>query len=104
LSTAPPTPVVSGGCLCGAVRFTLAPPVAPATRCHCTRCRKRFGGAGSAMSPVSDGQLTWTAGQDALTRYGVRFGLGFCGTCGSTLVAYVGDRVHSRPSARSTTR
>jgi hypothetical protein len=87
------TATTTGGCFCGAVGFSLTGALSPATRCHCSLCRKRFGGAGSAFSRVRPGQFGWTHGRDALVRYGERFGLGFCGVCGSTLVGFLGEDV-----------
>lgn len=45
------------------------------------------------MSPVADGAFRWTKGEEALTRYGEAWGLGFCSTCGSTLVGFRGADV-----------
>lgn len=80
--------VLTGSCFCGAVRFTIEGPLAPATRCHCSRCRKAFGGAGSAMAPVEPARFAWRSGAETLSRYVGQHGMGiaFCQTCGSTLV------------------
>lgn len=85
--------LTTGGCFCGAVGFALDGELSPATRCHCSFCRKRFGGAGSAFSRVRPGQLHWTRGRTQLVRFGVKHGLGFCGVCGSTLVGFYGEDV-----------
>lgn len=82
---------LTGGCFCGTITYRVTGPLAPATRCHCSLCRKRFGGAGSAMSMVKG--FAWTAGEAQLTRYGEAWGLGFCSLCGSTLVGIKGDTV-----------
>lgn len=83
----------TGGCSCGQITYAIAGPLAPANRCHCSLCRKRFGGAGSAMSFVEPGQFQWASGREHLTRYGEDYGLGFCRTCGSTLVGFKGPAV-----------
>lgn len=83
----------TGGCFCERVRFEVQGRLSPATRCHCSLCRKRFGGTGSVMSALGDSRLSWARGQEHLIRYGEGFGLGFCGTCGSTLVAFMGEDV-----------
>ena len=38
-----PDPAVTGGCLCGGVRFELTEPATGAGYCHCTRCQHRTG-------------------------------------------------------------
>ncbi|HLK35161.1 MAG TPA: GFA family protein [Polyangiaceae bacterium] len=37
--------MVTGGCLCGAVRYEYDGPVGPATYCHCADCRRVTGSA-----------------------------------------------------------
>ncbi len=46
---------LTGGCLCGGVRFTLAKAPALASYCHCTRCQGRTGTSASAQALV-DGE------------------------------------------------
>jgi hypothetical protein len=77
--------VLSGGCLCGAVRFT-----APATRemvvnCHCSMCRRFHGHYGAYVRGAADGLtfseergLAWYASSKEARR-------GFCRICGSSL-------------------
>ena len=45
-------PSVTGGCLCGAVRFELSQPVTSAGYCHCRRCQKRTGTSSSAQARI----------------------------------------------------
>ncbi|MGG7566688.1 GFA family protein [Rhodovulum sp. DZ06] len=80
----------TGGCFCGAVRYAVSPPGRFAQSCHCSRCRKAFSGAGSAIAFIAPDALRWTAGEALLTRYGPRpdEGLAFCSRCGSTLAGY----------------
>ena len=55
-----PEPSVSGGCLCGGVRFELSEPATDAGYCHCTRCQRRTGGASSAQARI-DARHAWMA-------------------------------------------
>ena len=41
--------VLSGGCLCGAVRFTATDVPTEASVCHCEMCRRWSGGPGFAV-------------------------------------------------------
>ena len=73
----------TGGCLCGAVRFTVAGPMRPVVACHCGQCRRATGNYVAATSAPRDavrvtGAVTWYASSDAARR-------GFCGICGSNL-------------------
>ena len=48
-----------GGCLCGAVRYTIRGPIRPtAVACHCMNCRKFTGGlwVGTCARPKGSGR------------------------------------------------
>lgn len=87
---------LDGGCRCGEIRYRVTGELVDPRCCHCSRCRKGFGGAGSAYAEVRPGEFSWVSGEANLTRYVNRegFGVGFCRTCGSTLCGFHGDDVH----------
>lgn len=75
----------TGGCLCGAVRFTARGALRAVVACHCTQCRKQSGHFYAATSSASADldvtgaeNLTWYAASDTARR-------GFCRHCGSAL-------------------
>ena len=75
----------SGGCLCGAVRFTVNGSLTSILYCHCEQCRRSCGhySAGSATNKdnlqlESEDHLAWYRSSDAVRR-------GFCRVCGSSL-------------------
>ncbi len=75
--------MITGSCLCGAVRFQVTGPLRPVIACHCAQCRKTSGHHVAATSALRegvhiDGDVTWFASSDTARR-------GFCGTCGSNL-------------------
>ena len=77
---------LTGSCLCGAVRFELSEPPDSASYCHCTRCQKRTGGAGSAQARIDPGAFRWTAGEEHLRVWDPPdngWAKGFCALCGS---------------------
>src|SRR5207253_11331394 len=79
---------LTGGCLCGGVRFEVTEPLVSANYCHCTRCRRRTGTAASAQVHVAPGSLRILAGDELVRRYdpdGGGFGKLFCVRCGSAL-------------------
>jgi hypothetical protein len=78
---------LTGGCLCGAVRFELDEPLVSAGYCHCTRCRRRTGAAASAQGRIAPGSLRVVAGEELVTCYRPPDGFAkcFCSACGSAL-------------------
>jgi hypothetical protein len=78
---------LTGGCLCGGVRFRVDAPLVSATYCHCTRCQRRTGTAASAQARIQPGSLTVTQGEELIRTYAPPDGFSklFCGACGSAL-------------------
>lgn len=74
----------SGGCLCGACRYTTGAAPINVRACHCRTCQKATGAAVYArvLVPrdglVISGPVGWYNSADAVRR-------GFCTSCGSTL-------------------
>ena len=79
--------MLTGSCLCGAIRYTIDADVKELRACHCTNCQKQSGAQGTvnALLPSAAFRLTqgtpkrFTAVADSgrtLHRY-------FCGDCGS---------------------
>jgi hypothetical protein len=78
---------IGGGCLCGAVRFTVTTPTLFCAHCHCTMCRRNHGASYVTWFGVARSQLSVDGGLEQLTRYessshGSR---SFCSRCGSSL-------------------
>ena len=81
-------PILTGGCLCGGVRFELTEPPTSAGYCHCTRCQRRTGTAaapsarvdGRAFRVVRGAELIkcWVPPDDGWEK-------AFCGECGAHL-------------------
>ena len=82
----PDTPL-TGGCLCGGVRFEVTAPLVSAGYCHCTRCQRRTGAAASPQAWVEPGSVHVTQGKDLLKAYEPDGGYAkvFCSECGSSL-------------------
>lgn len=87
---------VSGECFCGAVTYAIDGTLREARSCHCSRCRKVFGGQASAYALVTSDEFKWLTGEDNLTTHLTTggFGLRFCSTCGSTLCGVHNGTVH----------
>jgi hypothetical protein len=71
----------TGGCHCGAVRFTAETEIEQSMSCNCSICRKR----GTLLAFLPAGNFTLTQGEDRLTQYNFnqrRIDHMFCSTCG----------------------
>jgi hypothetical protein len=78
---------LTGGCLCGGVRFEIDRPLVHAGYCHCTRCQRRTGTAASVQARIQPGSLRIVSGELLLREYKPDDGWAkvFCGECGSSL-------------------
>ena len=78
---------LTGGCLCGGVRWELREPPISAGYCHCTRCQRRTGTAASAQARIAPGSLTILQGEDLIKTFAPPDGFEklFCSNCGSAL-------------------
>jgi hypothetical protein len=78
---------LTGGCLCGGVRFEISAPLVQAGYCHCTRCQRRTGTAAAASARVERGSFRIVRGEDLVRAYRPPDGWAkaFCTSCGSAL-------------------
>ena len=78
---------LTGGCLCGAVRFEVTEPLVSSGYCHCTRCQRRTGTAASPGARIAPGSLRVLAGEEHIRAYEPEDGFAkvFCAACGSSL-------------------
>ena len=78
-------PELTGGCLCGGVRYRVTGPLRPIIYCHCSQCRRTSGHFVAATSVTkealvidADESLEWFDSSESASR-------GFCRRCGSSL-------------------
>ena len=79
---------MTGGCLCGGVRFEVTLPFRRANHCHCSRCRKHSGTFGLTQGRVRRDGFRLVQGQELLRVYRPPEGGAaktFCSVCGSSL-------------------
>jgi hypothetical protein len=80
---------LTGGCMCGGVRFEVTEPLLGAAYCHCKRCQRRTGTAFSASALTAPGSFEVTQGADLLGAHEPQDPPGwhkyFCSRCGSQL-------------------
>src|SRR3954465_8171051 len=79
---------LSGGCMCGGVRFELSEAPLGALFCHCKRCQRRTGTGVSVTALTAAGSYRTTAGEDLIGSWDPGDGgwvKSFCCRCGSQL-------------------
>ena len=85
----------TGGCLCGAVRYSIAAPIKELRACHCLDCQRSSGAHGAVVAFVRRENFSITSG--APKRYAKKADSGrtlvryFCGDCGSPIYATSAD-------------
>ena len=86
--------MVTGSCLCGSVKFAVSECSIDIYKCHCSLCRKNFGGASSAATFVEQANFSWLEGEENIRRFELRptYIKQFCGTCGSVLPGLIPGR------------
>lgn len=77
---------VTGGCLCGAVRYESKEPPIRGFYCHCTICQKNYGGLFQATVQFSGSVVQFTKGELKYYRASNFAKRGFCAECGSPIV------------------
>lgn len=79
--------MITGGCLCGLVRYQATGPAINARVCHCRLCQKAFGAAFNARLLFPRDAVTFT-GQVAEFPSSEAIQRGFCPRCGTTLYSH----------------
>ena len=77
--------MLTGSCLCGAVKFEVEGELGPPDACHCSQCRKVSGHywastdvPRTALTIHGEFNVAWFRSSEKVQR-------GFCSTCGATL-------------------
>jgi hypothetical protein len=89
--------MLTGRCLCGAVRFEIDGDLGPIAFCHCVECRRASGSAFAANANVAKSAHRFSSGAAAIVEYESspdKF-RAFCGRCGSPLYS----RTNADPEA-----
>ena len=75
---------LSGGCFCGAVRYTITAPAVDTHHCHCSICRKFHGAIFVTLSIFPRNAFTYDKGTANLGTYNSseKVHRHFCKTCG----------------------
>ncbi len=74
--------MLTGQCLCGAVKFILKREVKQIAFCHCKYCRRAHGSAFASSTLIRGDDFEVESGLDKIASYGARY---FCSVCASRL-------------------
>lgn len=77
--------ILTGGCLCGAVRYEAKDPIEDAVHCHCTMCRRASGSVVVTWFSVPLGNFRYVRGKPDLYRSSSHGERRFCSRCGAQL-------------------
>lgn len=83
--TAERTPVLTGGCQCGAVRFAVYAEPVKVGLCHCRMCQKAVAGPFISLAEIRHEDFAWTRGKPAAFRSSSIAERDFCNVCGTPL-------------------
>ncbi|MEZ5682204.1 MAG: GFA family protein [Erythrobacter sp.] len=75
---------MSGGCQCGAVRYTAQIDTEQAYLCHCRMCQRATGGVSIAFIGLPKSDLVWNSGPDWYASSPIAR-RPFCSKCGTSL-------------------
>lgn len=78
---------LTGGCLCGAVRYSINELPVSSGHCHCRNCRKQTGAAFATDGTFRSSAVSWSGREQTYYRSSQSCERGFCSTCGSTVSA-----------------
>jgi hypothetical protein len=76
---------MTGGCMCGAVRYETTGPSFGVGHCHCRSCRKHNGAAVVTLAGFKVDQVTFSGDQRGIYQSSPGVGRAFCGKCGTPL-------------------
>jgi hypothetical protein len=79
------TPVHTGGCQCGAVRFAVFAEPRRIGICHCRMCQKAVSGPFAVFAEVPWPKFAWSKGEPAAFRSSSQALRDFCSSCGTPL-------------------
>jgi hypothetical protein len=77
---------VTGGCLCGAVRYESTEPPVDVAYCHCRMCQKSCGGPSFLGAFIPKAAFRFTQGEPKFYRSSACVERGFCADCGTPLI------------------
>jgi hypothetical protein len=79
------TPVATGGCQCGAVRYAFYAPLENSHACHCRMCQRATGGVFAVLVGSKKADFAWIKGEPAVFASSNLATRAYCRDCGTPL-------------------
>ena len=79
------TSPITGGCMCGGVRYRIDGKPSRVLNCHCSSCRAHTGAAMVTLAVFQAGQVRFLGHERAIYASSPDVGRAFCGSCGTSL-------------------
>ena len=76
---------ITGGCLCGAIRYEASEAPSKIGTCHCRMCQRWSGGPFTVDARFPSAALRFTQGEPKIYRSSAIMERAFCSNCGSSL-------------------
>jgi len=76
---------MTGGCMCGAVRYETTGESFGINHCHCKSCRKHNGAAVVTLAGFKADQISFSGDERKIYESSPEVGRAFCGKCGTPL-------------------
>lgn len=79
---------LTGGCLCGSVKFSVTDSFKAFYQCHCKQCQQLTGSAFASNIFTDPDNIEWIVGESNITNYehpSRGFSKSFCEVCGSAV-------------------
>jgi len=76
---------VTGGCMCGAIRYEAVGEPMTVAYCHCSSCRRHTGAPVVTWIAYESHQVRWPKGERKTYHSSPGVGRAFCGDCGTPL-------------------
>lgn len=76
---------LSGGCMCGAVRYDVIGSPNRVLHCHCHSCRSHTGAGVATLAVLAPEQIEFSGEERSIYNSAPNVGRAFCGACGTPL-------------------
>ena len=74
---------ITGGCMCGAIRYEATEPPHEVSYCHCRMCQRWTGNLFMSSAMFRDAEFRFTQGEPKFYQSSALIERGFCANCGT---------------------